>query len=183
MDAAPRLKVIATPTTGLNHIDLREAERRGIQRDFSSRRNRIPRPDLRHRRTHARADLRLAAAFARRLPHSRPRAAGTAILFRGRELHGKTAGIIGYGRVGRMVAGYLQALGMTVLAADSDPAALSPIRRSSIVPLARSSRSSRSRQPARFVHRSQRGLFRRTRIRAHEARRLVHQHLARRTRG
>jgi D-3-phosphoglycerate dehydrogenase len=43
-------------------------------------------------------------------------------LFRGNELHRKTAGIVGLGRVGRMVAGYLQALGMTVIASDPAPA-------------------------------------------------------------
>jgi D-3-phosphoglycerate dehydrogenase / 2-oxoglutarate reductase len=33
-------------------------------------------------------------------------------------LHGKTAGVVGYGRIGRMVADYLRAFGMRVLAAD-----------------------------------------------------------------
>src|SRR6186713_112575 len=31
MDLAPKLKFIVSPTTGLNHIDLAEAERRGIR--------------------------------------------------------------------------------------------------------------------------------------------------------
>ena len=31
LDAAPELKIIATPTTGLNHIDLNESRNRGIQ--------------------------------------------------------------------------------------------------------------------------------------------------------
>ncbi len=39
IDAAPRLQAIATPTTGLNHIDLACAERRGIRDHFSSRRD------------------------------------------------------------------------------------------------------------------------------------------------
>lgn len=39
-------------------------------------------------------------------------------LFRGRELHGRTAGIIGVGRLGRMVARYLAAFGMRVVGYD-----------------------------------------------------------------
>ena len=38
----------------------------------------------------------------------------------GRELRGKTLGIVGFGRLGRMVAGYAQAFGMHVLAYDRD---------------------------------------------------------------
>ena len=40
MDAAPRLRIIATPTTGLNHIDVEEAARRGIRGDLAARRAR-----------------------------------------------------------------------------------------------------------------------------------------------
>jgi len=39
----------------------------------------------------------------------------------GRELQGKTIGLVGYGRLGRMVAGYARAFGMEVVA--HDPAA------------------------------------------------------------
>jgi D-3-phosphoglycerate dehydrogenase len=119
MDAAPRLKVIATPTTGLNHIDLREAELRGLC--VLSLRGETEFLD----QIFATAEHTLALVFGllRHLPAASTHAnAGgwNRDLFRGRELHGKTAGIIGYGRVGRMVAGYLQALGMKVLATDSD---------------------------------------------------------------
>jgi D-3-phosphoglycerate dehydrogenase len=34
----------------------------------------------------------------------------------GRSLHGRTLGIYGYGRIGRVVAGYGRAFGMNVLA-------------------------------------------------------------------
>jgi D-3-phosphoglycerate dehydrogenase len=120
MDASPRLKVIASPTTGLNHIDLREAELRGIR--VISLRGETEFLD----QIFATAEHTLALTFGllRRVPAASAHAAEggwNRDLFRGRELHGKTAGIIGYGRVGRMVAGYLQALGMAVLAADSDP--------------------------------------------------------------
>ena len=40
--------------------------------------------------------------------------------FRGRELYGKTAGVVGYGRLGHIVARYLQAFDMRVLVSDPD---------------------------------------------------------------
>ena len=40
--------------------------------------------------------------------------------FQGRELYGKTVGIIGYGRLGHIVARYLQAFDMRVLVTDPD---------------------------------------------------------------
>jgi D-3-phosphoglycerate dehydrogenase len=39
-------------------------------------------------------------------------------LFKGHELFGKTAGIVGYGRLGQLVGWYLGALGMKVVATD-----------------------------------------------------------------
>jgi D-3-phosphoglycerate dehydrogenase len=48
--------------------------------------------------------------------------------FQGAELHGKTAGIVGYGRLGRIVARYLNAFGCEVLASDPhvDPRLIDP---------------------------------------------------------
>jgi D-3-phosphoglycerate dehydrogenase len=135
MNASPRLKVIATPTTGLNHVDLREAELRGIR--VISLRGETAFLD----QIYATAEHTLALVFGllRRVPAASAHAAKGGWdrdLFRGRELHGKTAGIIGYGRVGRMVAGYLQAFGMTVLAADSDSSRAFANPQMKIVPLA-----------------------------------------------
>lgn len=117
MDRAPRLRLIATPTTGLNHIDLDEAARRGIR--VISLRGETAFLD----RIHATAEHTLALTFAllRHVPAaSRHVTEGgwNRDLFRGRELRGKTAGVVGYGRIGRMVAACLQALGMKVLATD-----------------------------------------------------------------
>jgi D-3-phosphoglycerate dehydrogenase len=127
--------VIASPTTGLNHIDLREAELRGIR--VISLRGETEFLD----QIFATAEHTLALIFGllRCVPAASAHAAEggwNRDLFRGRELHGKTAGIIGYGRVGRMVAGYLQALGMAVLAADSDPGRSFANPQIKIVPLA-----------------------------------------------
>lgn len=115
--AAPRLRAIATPTTGLNHIDVSEAERLGIP--ILSLRGETAFLD----QVYATGEhtLALILALVRHVPassHHVTEGGWNRDSFRGRELHGKTAGIVGYGRLGRMVAGYLRALGMKILAAD-----------------------------------------------------------------
>lgn len=121
-DAAPRLKAVVTPTTGLDHIDTAEAARRGIavlalkgETDF-----------LRTIPATAELTWGLLLALVRRLP-----AACASVrdgrwqrdAFRGRDLRGRTLGIIGYGRVGAMVAGYGTAFGLRVLVHDLQPVA------------------------------------------------------------
>jgi D-3-phosphoglycerate dehydrogenase len=115
--AVSRLKVIATPTTGLDHIDLAAAQSRGIAvlslRDDKEFLSRIT----------ATAELAwgLLLSVVRRLPwavqaaHSGDWARDR---FRGHQLSGKTLGIIGYGRLGRIVAEYGKAFRMRVLATD-----------------------------------------------------------------
>jgi D-3-phosphoglycerate dehydrogenase / 2-oxoglutarate reductase len=117
MEAAPRLQAIATATTGLNHIDVVEAQRRNIQ--IISLRGQTEFL----RGVYATAEHTMALIFAsmRRLPaacQDVARGGWNRDLFLGRELHGKTAGVVGYGRVGRMVAHYLCAFGMRVLVTD-----------------------------------------------------------------
>ena len=117
MDAAPRLRAIATSTTGLNHVDVSYAQGRGIE--VISLRGETE--FLRNIHATGEHTLALILSLVRHLP-----AAARHVtegrwdrdVFRGRELHGKTAGIVGYGRVGRMVADYLRAFGMRVLATD-----------------------------------------------------------------
>jgi D-3-phosphoglycerate dehydrogenase len=117
MDAAPRLRIIVTPTTGLNHIDQNEAAKRGIQ--VLSLRGETE--FLKNVRATAEHTVGLMLALLRNTPQASAHAAGGGWgrdLFRGRELYGKTAGIVGYGRLGRIVAPYLQAFGMEILASD-----------------------------------------------------------------
>lgn len=114
MQAAPRLKTIVTATTGLNHIDINEAETRGItvlslqgEREFLN--------DIYATAEHTWA---LLLALCRSLPH-----AYHDVLvknwdrdkFRGIELHGKTLGILGLGRIGTKVVNYGNAFGMNVI--------------------------------------------------------------------
>jgi len=118
MEAAPNLRAIATPTTGVNHIDLAEAARRNIHVISLQGATEFL------RNVYATAEHTLALIFAllRHLPGACEHVINGSWnrdLFVGRELHGKRAGVIGCGRIGRMVAGYLRAMGMRVLVTDS----------------------------------------------------------------
>ena len=117
LSAAPNLRLIVSPTTGLNHIDLSEAEARGI-RVLSLRGETNFLKEL-----HATAELTvgLMLAVLRHIPAAvqHVQAAGwDRDLFCGNELFGKTVGVVGYGRLGRLVASLARAFGCSVLAAD-----------------------------------------------------------------
>ncbi len=117
MDAAPRLRIIATPATGLNHIDLAAAAGRGI-RVLSLRGAGDFLAGVRATSEHT---IALMLALARHIPQAvrHVNAGGwDRDLFRGAELHGKTVGVVGYGRLGRIVARYLAAFDACVLASD-----------------------------------------------------------------
>ena len=116
-EAAPRLRMIATATTGLNHVDLDEAARREIQ--VISLRGETE--FLRSIPATAEHTLALILALLRHVPAAVDHACGggwNRDLFRGTDLCGKTAGLIGYGRIGRLVGRYLSAFGVRVLATD-----------------------------------------------------------------
>ena len=117
LDAAPRLKVVATATTGLDHIDLRTCRERGVE--VLSLRG--EHEFLRGVGATAEHTWALLLALLRRIP-----AASAAVArgewdrdaFRGRELDGKRLGILGLGRIGERVARYGQAFGMEVRGYD-----------------------------------------------------------------
>lgn len=123
LERAERLKVIATPTTGLDHLDLELAAERGIQvlslRTEQSLLEKIP--------STAELAWALLLAAVRRLPWAVDAAlAGhwARDEFRGHQLGGKTLGIIGCGRLGRIVAEYGKAFRMRVLGCDVRPVTL-----------------------------------------------------------
>jgi D-3-phosphoglycerate dehydrogenase / 2-oxoglutarate reductase len=135
MAAARSLKVIVTATTGLNHIDLEEAQRRHIQ--VLSLREEVE--FLKDIRATAEHTLGLMLALLRHVPAAitHVRAGGwDRNLFKGRELHGKTVGIVGYGRLGRIVAHYLKAFDTHLLAADPHIEARAVAPGVTLVPLA-----------------------------------------------
>lgn len=117
MDAAPRLKTIVSATTGLNHIDLAEAEKRGI--DVVSLKGETEFLEG----IHATAEYTwaLLLTLIRKIPqaHANVLAGGwNRDLFKGHELYGRTLGIIGLGRIGTKIARYGLAFGMEVIAYD-----------------------------------------------------------------
>lgn len=126
LDACPRLRLVVTPTTGLDHLDLDELAARGIE--VLSLRS-VPGLVT---GVHATAEhtWALLLACVRRIPTGQARVAAGVwdrhpLL--GTELAGRTLGIIGHGRLGRQVGRYGAAFGMRVLVHDTDPAALTDL--------------------------------------------------------
>jgi D-3-phosphoglycerate dehydrogenase len=117
LESARKLQVIATPSTGEDHIDVTETQKRGIavlslkdDTEFL-------------RKVTATAELTwgLLLALVRRLPAAFAAArAGRWARdeFRGTQLSGHTLGVVGYGRLGKMVAQYGLAFGMRTLVYD-----------------------------------------------------------------
>jgi D-3-phosphoglycerate dehydrogenase len=121
IEAAKNLKLIVRAGVGLDNIDVEYAQAKGIEVTNTPA-----------AATNAVAELTIGylLALARRLPQT------TASMragkwekkeFRGREIAGKTLGLIGYGRIGWLVAVKALALGMDIIAHDpyvADPRGL-----------------------------------------------------------
>lgn len=117
LSLAPKLRYLVSATTGVDHLDLKAAEAAGVRvvtlRECY---------DLIQ-------DVSATAEHCWGLLLALIRSTTTAVThvlsggwdrnqFWGRQLRGKTLGIIGYGRIGRMLAVYGDAFGMKVLACD-----------------------------------------------------------------
>lgn len=123
--AGGRLRAVATATTGLDHIDVEYASEHGItvlslkgETEF-----------LDSVTATAEHTWALLLGLIRQVP-----AAHGSVLdgkwdrdaHRGRDLSGKTLGIVGYGRIGRQVAKFAHAFGMNVIAYDPHVKATEP---------------------------------------------------------
>lgn len=116
-DAMPKLKIIAINTTGLNHIDVQEARKRGIKIISLKGQSGF----LKYVPSTAEEAMGLMFASLRNLPWAFEHVKGGGWkrdLFKGRQLFGKTIGLLGFGRLGKIVAGYAKAFGMNAIAYD-----------------------------------------------------------------
>jgi D-3-phosphoglycerate dehydrogenase len=115
--AAPRLRAIARAGAGVDNIDLDAAAARGIV---------VMNAPGASTTSVAELTLALMLALARNVPAAdRSMKAGRwdKKALAGSELAGQTVGVIGFGRIGRVVARLARAFGMTVLAHDPAVAA------------------------------------------------------------
>lgn len=112
IDAAKKLKVIATGTTGINHIDIEYAKKKGIEVIFLQGANTTA--VVEHTFALLLSLLRkVSAAQASLIAEKWQRSA-----FIGTELNGKKLGIVGFGRIGRDIAKVALHFGMHILAYD-----------------------------------------------------------------
>ena len=111
--AESKLRVLASVSVGVDHVDVAAATQAGVLVTNT--------PGV---LTEATADLAmgLVLAIARRIPESaevlaRGAYTGWALdAFLGRDLHGATLGLVGFGRIGQAVARRAQSFGMRVIA-------------------------------------------------------------------
>jgi D-3-phosphoglycerate dehydrogenase len=109
---ADRLRVVARAGVGVDNIDVDEATRRGVIVANAPQSNVI---------TAAEHTMALMLAMARNLPQAHASLIGGAwerSSFTGVELNEKTLGILGFGRIGQLVAARAQGFGMHVIAYD-----------------------------------------------------------------
>ena len=117
IDAAPGLRLIARHGSGYSNVDVGHATDRGIVVTNTPGVNAV---------TVAEYTVGLMFAVARRLvPAAAACRAGAPdrMRYMGRELFGKTYGIVGVGRIGREVVRRVSALGMRILACHPRPSA------------------------------------------------------------
>lgn len=110
--AASRLKVVGRAGIGVDNVDLAAASARGVRVMNTPDGNVV---------TTAEHALALMFAVARKIPQasaSMRAGAWEKTKFQGRELFGKTIGIIGLGNIGRIVADRARGLRMPVIATD-----------------------------------------------------------------
>ena len=112
IDRGERLKVIGRAGTGIDNVDVEAATKRGIVVVNAPESNSV---------AAAEHTLALALALCRNVPqaHASLTAGEWArSRFGGAELYGKTLGVIGFGRIGQLVAKRAQAFDMEVIAYD-----------------------------------------------------------------
>jgi D-3-phosphoglycerate dehydrogenase / 2-oxoglutarate reductase len=112
IERADRLKAIGRAGTGVDNVDIAAATRRGIVVANAPESNSI---------AAAEHTLALALALFRNVPQAHATLAQgrwDRSSFKGAELYGKTLGVVGFGRIGQLVARRAQSFEMEVIAFD-----------------------------------------------------------------
>src|SRR5215203_5795490 len=112
IEKAERLQVIGRAGTGVDNVDVEAATKRGIVVANAPEANSI---------AAAEHTLALMLALCRNIPQAHASLAGgrwDRSSFKGSELYGKTLGVLGFGRIGQLVAARGQAFDMPVVAYD-----------------------------------------------------------------
>ncbi len=120
IERAEKLRVVATPSTGLDHLDTDALEERGIELISLK----CERTFLDTITATAEQAWALLLATVRHIPalfDEVKQGRWSRELMRGHQLSGKTLGILGYGRLGSIVANYGTAFRMPVIACDLQP--------------------------------------------------------------
>jgi D-3-phosphoglycerate dehydrogenase len=112
IERADRLKVIGRAGTGVDNVDVDAATRRGIVVANAPEANAI---------AAAEHTMALMLALCRNIPQAHASLTGGAwdrASFKGTELYGKTLGVLGFGRIGQLVAARAKSFDMPVVAYD-----------------------------------------------------------------
>jgi D-3-phosphoglycerate dehydrogenase len=112
IERAERLKVIGRAGTGVDNVDVEAATKRGIVVANAPEANSI---------AAAEHTLALMLALCRNIPQAHACLAGgqwERSRFKGTEMYGKTLGVLGFGRIGQLVAARAQSFEMPVIAYD-----------------------------------------------------------------
>jgi D-3-phosphoglycerate dehydrogenase / 2-oxoglutarate reductase len=112
IERAERLKVIGRAGTGVDNVDVEAATKRGIVVANAPESNSI---------AAAEHTIALILALCRNVPQAHGSLIGgewARSRYAGNELYGKTLGVIGFGRIGQLVAKRAQAFDMEVIAFD-----------------------------------------------------------------
>lgn len=113
LDAAKNLKIIGVCSVGLNHIDTENAKEKGIQIFNAPGMNANAVAELTFSKMLDISRGTFTANYDVKVKHEWDK-----YKFVGRELRGKTLGVMGFGRIGRRVGELGRAFGMTVVAYD-----------------------------------------------------------------
>lgn len=112
IEAAPHLRIIGRAGVGIDNIDVEAASEHGVL---------VANTPLANVHSACEHTIALLLACARHIPEantSTHRGAWERSRFQGVEVFGKTVGIVGFGRVGQLVAERMVAFGTEVIAAD-----------------------------------------------------------------